>query len=350
MFSLHGTDAVTINSSKENMIDRLGRPLRDLRISLTDQCNFRCQYCMPADRKYNFFKEDEKLSRAEIARLASIFVGLGVERIRLTGGEPLLRRDIVDIVEDLQKLDVKDIPLTTNGEFLAEKAEGLKKAGVSRITISLDSLDEKNFAKMSGNRGSLKKVIAGIDRALEVGLGPIKINCVLKKGENEESIFPLVDFARERKITLRFIEFMDVGNQNKWDHAKVVSSKDLQAQIADVYPLETCEKDFYGEVAERYRYLDGGGEVGFISSVTQPFCGSCTRARLSSDGKLYNCLFSFKGLDLREALRNGSSDEELNFLISNFWQNRTNRYSEERVESNSSKSRHDIVEMFQIGG
>ena len=206
---------MNISPEAKVLSDRLGRPLRDLRLSVTDQCNFRCQYCMPADRQYKFFKEEEKLSRAEIQRLTKIFVDLGVERVRLTGGEPLLRRDLTEIVEDLSKLDLKDIPLTTNAHFLEEKAQDLKDAGVTRITISLDSLEEESFKKMSGGRGDLQKVIAGIDKAIAVGLGPIKINCVLKKEDNEDSVFPLVDFARERGVTLRFIEFMDVGNQNK---------------------------------------------------------------------------------------------------------------------------------------
>ena len=332
------------------LIDKLGRPLRDLRLSLTDNCNFRCLYCMPPERRYNFFKEDEKLSREEIDRLIRIFVKLGVERVRLTGGEPLLRKDIAEIVGDLTQLDLKDIPLTTNAMLLEERAQALKDAGVKRITVSLDSLDEKRFLEMSGGRGELKKAIAGIDKAIAVGLTPLKINSVIKRGQNEDDILPLVDFARERGATLRFIEFMDVGNQNKWRLDNVVKSKEIHDKIHALYPLEVLDQNFYGEVAERYRYLDGKGEIGLISSVTQPFCGSCTRARLSSDGKLYNCLFCFKGLDLKSPLRAGASDAELEFLISNFWQNRTNRYSEERSDSNTTSTRHDIVEMFQIGG
>lgn len=339
-------------SSKEEpvILDKLERPLRDLRLSLTDNCNFRCLYCMPPEKRYNFFKEDEKLSREEINRLVQIFVKLGVQRVRLTGGEPLLRKDIGGIVSDLDKLDLHDIPLTTNAMLLEERAQELKDAGVKRITVSLDSLDEERFKEMSGGRGDLKRVIAGIDKAIAVGLTPVKINCVLKRGQNEDDVLPLVEFARERGATLRFIEFMDVGNQNKWNLETVIPSKELHDKINAVYPLEVCEEDFYGEVAERYRFLDGKGEIGLISSVTQPFCGSCTRARLSSDGKLYNCLFCYRGLDLKSPLRNGAPDEELIFLIKNFWENRHNRYSEERGDSKSTDSRNDIVEMFQIGG
>jgi GTP 3',8-cyclase len=341
----------SIPGSSMDTFDKFTRPMRDLRLSVIDACNFRCLYCMPPDQKYDFFKSDEKLSSDEFIRLSNIFLKLGVQRIRLTGGEPLLRPDLNDIISGINQLDgLEDLSLTSNGSLLANKAQNLKDSGIRRITVSLDSLDSESFTKVSGGRGQLKDALAGIDAALEAGLTPLKINCVIEKGMNEDQILPLTRYARDKGLILRFIEFMDVGNKNEWNMEKVVPSADIQKIIASEFDIKPADPNFYGEVAGRYLFADGQGEVGFISSVTQAFCSSCTRARISSDGKLYTCLFSGRGFDLKEYLRNGSSDQVIADKIRTIWEGRTNLYSEERQEALKNPRTHDIVEMFKIGG
>src|SRR5579862_471398 len=298
-----------------NPRDTLGRPLRDLRISVMDRCNFRCPYCMPREKyheRYKFLSSHERLSFDEIVRLARLFVKLGVRKLRLTGGEPLLRTNLSDLIGDLTAIPgVEDVALTTNGVLLARHAAELKAAGLRRITVSLDSLDPALFARMSGGFGGLEDVLDGIDHARSAGLDPIKVNAVIQRGVNDHTALDLVEHFRGTGVIVRFIEYMDVGNRNAWREDLVVPSKELAARIAERWPLEPRERAYRGEVAERYRFVDGKGEVGFISSVTQPFCGDCSRARLSSDGVIYTCLFATHGTSLRERLRNGASDEEL---------------------------------------
>jgi cyclic pyranopterin phosphate synthase len=334
--------------------DRLGRPLRDLRISVMDRCNFRCPYCMPRERfheHYAFLKTAERLSFEEILRLARLFVPQGVRKLRITGGEPLLRVNLADLVADLNSIPgVEDIALTTNGVLLSKHASELKAAGLNRVTVSLDSLDQDTFAKMNGGFGRVSEVLDGIDHALTAGLGPVKINAVIQRGVNEGSVLPLVDRFRGTGITVRFIEYMDVGNRNDWREQLVVPSKDLQAMIHERWPLRPVKADYTGEVARRYAFEDGQGEVGFISSVTQPFCGACTRARLSSDGVFYTCLFAQTGTDLRGPLRAGVDDAELARLIRGTWTNRTDRYSEQRMILRQRATAAPKVEMNYIGG
>ena len=340
--------------------DRLGRPLLDLRISVIDACNYRCGYCMPAEQTYSFFRSDELLDFAEIERLARIFGELGAIHLRITGGEPLLRKNLPDLIERLAFAPgVEDLALTTNGELLAENAERLKAAGLRRITVSLDSLDPDRFRELSGGRGSLTRVLAGIDAALAAGLRPLKINSVVKKGCNDRpaDVARLVAFARERDITVRFIEYMDAGNRNGWRPDQVVTSADLFETILDQQRVtggpELIAEPYesYGETARRYRFADGRGGVGFISSVSSPFCGGCTRARLSADGRLYLCLFARDGLDLRALLRSGAPDAAVMDAIARVWRARDDRYSEERFR-NAEKSSEgaEKVEMFRVGG
>jgi GTP 3',8-cyclase len=334
--------------------DKLGRPLRDLRISVMDRCNFRCPYCMPRERfheHYAFLKTAERLSFEEILRLARLFVPMGVRKLRITGGEPLLRVNLPDLIADLNAIPgVEDIALTTNGVLLGKHASELKAAGLSRVTVSLDSLDQDVFAKMNGGFGRVSEVLDGIDHALTAGLGPVKINAVIQRGVNEGSVLPLVERFRGTGITVRFIEYMDVGNRNDWREQLVVPSKDLQALIHERWPLRPVKPDHTGEVARRYAFEDGQGQVGFISSVTQPFCGSCTRARLSSDGVFYTCLFAQTGTDLRGPLRAGVDDAELGRLIRGTWSNRTDRYSEQRMILRARAAGTPKVEMNYIGG
>jgi cyclic pyranopterin phosphate synthase len=344
----------TLASLDRGPADTLGRPLRDLRISVMDRCNFRCPYCMPRERfheHYAFLKTAERLSFEEILRLTRLFVPLGVRKLRITGGEPLLRVNLADLVADLNSIPgVEDIALTTNGVLLAKHASELKAAGLTRVTVSLDSLDQDVFAKMNGGFGRVSEVLDGIDHALTAGLGPVKINAVIQRGVNEGSVLPLVERFRGTGITVRFIEYMDVGNRNDWREQLVVPSKDLQAQIHERWPLRPVKADYTGEVARRYAFEDGAGEVGFISSVTQPFCGACTRGRLSSDGALYTCLFAQTGTDLRGPLRAGVDDAELTRLIRSTWSNRTDRYSEQRMILRSRATATPKVEMNYIGG
>jgi cyclic pyranopterin phosphate synthase len=330
--------------------DRLGRPLRDLRISITDRCNFRCTYCMPKEvfgKDYQFLERSALLSFEEITRLARAFTRHGVEKIRLTGGEPLIRRNIEQLIAMLAEIPGLDLTLTTNGSSLAKKAHALKAAGLQRITVSLDSLDDAVFMGMNDVDFPVAKVLEGIAAAKDAGLNPIKINMVVKRGVNETSIVPMARYFREQGHILRFIEFMDVGHTNGWRMDDVVSAREIVAIINKEMPLEPADPNYTGEVAERWRYKDGSGEIGVIASVTQAFCRDCTRARISTEGKLYTCLFATSGHDLRALLRSGASDEELYAAISGVWSKRADRYSEIRSEKTIPLKK---IEMSYIGG
>ncbi len=332
--------------------DTLGRPLRDLRISVTDRCNFRCPYCMPRERyheHYRFLKSTQRLSFEEIVRLARLFLQLGVRKLRITGGEPLLRAGLADLIGDLTSLSgVEDVALTTNGVLLAQHAAELRAAGLHRVTVSLDSLDPAVFARMAGDLGSPDDVLAGIRAAQRAGLTPVKVNAVVQRGINDQTVLPLLEHFRGTGVTVRLIEYMDVGNRNEWRREQVVPSKELLQLVSERWPLKPLQRDFVGEVAERHAYADGQGEVGFISSVTQPFCGDCSRARLSSDGVLYTCLFATQGLDLRAPLRAGASDDELLEAIRSCWLQRADRYSELRGRVDLHGAAR--VEMNHVGG
>jgi GTP 3',8-cyclase len=331
------------------LTDTLGRPLRDLRISVTDRCNFRCVYCMPKEvfgRDHRFLPRRELLTFEEIERAASVFVALGVHKLRITGGEPLLRRDLEILIGRLAALGDLDVTLTTNGALLASKAEALAHAGLSRVTVSLDSLDDEVFRAMNDVDFPVARVLAGIDAAAAAGL-PVKVNVVVKRGLNEGSVPEIARRFRGTGHAVRFIEFMDVGATNGWRMDDVVPAAEIVATIGAEFPLEPVEAAYRGEVAQRYRYRDGAGEIGVIASVTQPFCGDCTRARLSADGKVYTCLFAVRGHDLRAILRSGASDEELDAAIRAIWERRADRYSELRTEETSSLRK---VEMSYIGG
>ena len=335
--------------------DLFGRPLRDLRVSVTDRCNFRCPYCMPAEifgEAYEFLPKDEILTFEEISRLARLFVAGGVNKLRITGGEPLLRVDLPKLIGQLAEIPgADDITLTTNGYLLGQQAQQLAEAGLKRITVSLDSLDDEVFKRMNGRGFGTRRVLDGIKRASEAGLSPIKINAVVQKGVNDHTI---VDLARHFKGTghiVRFIEYMDVGNRNGWKLDEVVSASEIVRVIDAELPLEPAEPNYFGEVASRWRYRDGEGEIGVISSVTQPFCGNCTRARLSTDGKIYTCLFATDGVDLRGPMRDGADDEELTSIITGTWRTRRDRYSEERTDATAAEtSVRQKVEMYHIGG
>jgi GTP 3',8-cyclase len=331
-------------------LDTLGRPLHDLRISVTDRCNFRCVYCMPKEifgKDYQFLPRAEILSFEEIERLVRVFVSLGVRKVRLTGGEPLVRRDLERLVEKLARLGDLDLTLTTNGSLLAQKAGALAAAGLKRVTVSLDSLDDATFKSMNDVDFPVAKVLAGIEAAQAAGLGPIKINMVTKRGVNEHAIVPMARYFKGTGMTLRFIEFMDVGSTNGWRLDDVVPAREIVAMIDRELPLEPVDRAYRGEVAARYRYKDGTGEIGVISSVTQPFCADCTRARLSADGSLYTCLFATQGHDLRGLLRGGASDEEVTRFIADIWRVRTDRYSELRANDTAGLRK---IEMSFIGG
>lgn len=342
---------MSVLPANELLLDRMQRPLHDLRISVIDRCNFRCPYCMPEDRyprDHAFLASAERLTPEEIARLAAAFVALGVRKLRLTGGEPLLRRDLPQIVARLAALPgAPDLALTSNGVLLARDAAALAQAGLKRITVSLDALDPTIFATLSGNRGHVEDVLRGIDAAAAAGLAPIKLNCVVQRGVNESEVLPLIERFRGSGHVLRFIEYMDVGTCNRWQMAAVVPSRELLARIAAHWPVEPVEAAYRGEVAERYRFADGGGEIGFISSVSQPFCGDCTRARLSADGQLYTCLFARHGRDLRALLRGGADEGSLREAVAAIWRGRRDRYSEERQDHAAREGR---VEMYRIGG
>jgi len=336
-------------------LDQLGRPLHDLRISVTDRCNFRCTYCMPKEifgRDYAFLPKDQVLSFEEIARAAEVFTQLGVEKLRITGGEPLVRRGLPELIRmlaALRTLDGRplDLTLTTNGAALRALAQPLADAGLQRVTVSLDSLDDAVFGEMNGVDFPVARVLEGIEAALAAGLAPVKINMVVRRGINESSIVPMAAWARDTGVTLRFIEYMDVGHSNGWRLDEVVPADELIEAVTSMWPAEPAEAAYRGEVAGRYRYLDGAGEFGVISSVTQPFCRDCTRARLSADGRLYTCLFAVAGLDVRAVLRDGSSDEELLAFLIDAWTKRDDRYSELRARATSDLPK---IEMFAMGG
>lgn len=333
-------------------VDTFNRPVRDLRISVTDRCNFRCTYCMPKEifgPDYTFLTRDEKLSYEEITRVASAFVGLGVNKLRLTGGEPLLRREVDKLVGMLAEIPgVDDLTLTTNASLLARKAELLRDAGLNRVTVSLDALDDETFKKMNDVDHPVDQVLDGIRVAANAGLGPIKINAVIQRGVNEHAVVDLARHFRGTGHIVRFIEYMDVGTTNGWRLDDVVPAAEMIEKLNAVFPVEPIAPNYPGEVARRYRYLDGAGEVGLIASVTQPFCGSCTRVRLSPDGSIFTCLFAGTGTDLKGPIRSGASDEELRSLIDTVWRKRSDRYSE--IRSSQTVSIGQRVEMSYIGG
>jgi cyclic pyranopterin phosphate synthase len=332
--------------------DQLGRGLRDLRISVTDRCNFRCCYCMPRDvfgTDFPFMDSAELLSFEEIVRVTKVFVGLGVEKLRLTGGEPLLRHGIEGLVEQLAGIDgIDDVAMSTNGSLLAKKARSLRDAGLSRVTVSLDSLNAQTFRTMSDVKIPVSRVLEGIAAAADAGLTPVKVNTVVKRGLNDgQGILDLAAFGREHGYIVRFIEFMDVGATNGWRMDDVVPAAEIVEAINGEWPVEPVDPAYVGEVAARYRYLDGGGEVGVITSISQPFCGTCTRARLSAKGELYTCLFAGLGHDLRTLLRDGASDDEIEKRITGIWKGRTDRYSAQRTTATLGLPK---VEMSYIGG
>jgi len=333
------------------VLDTMARPLRDLRISVTDRCNFRCPYCMPAElygERHEFLLKPQILTFEEIERLARLFVEGGATKIRLTGGEPLLRADLSTLAALLARIDgVADLTLTTNGVLLAEQAQALADAGLKRVTVSLDSLDEAVFAATSGGKGRPEMVLQGIEAAERAGLLPIKINCVVQRGVNDHTVVELARFFRGSGRIVRFIEYMDVGTLNRWDSADVVSAREIADRIDAVFALEAVGPNYRGEVARRYRYRDGSGEIGIIASVTQPFCGDCTRARLTTDGHFVTCLFASQGTDLQTPMRNGASDAELRALLHGTWRARRDRYSEERDETTD---RRDKLQMYRLGG
>jgi cyclic pyranopterin phosphate synthase len=330
--------------------DRLGRRLHDLRISVTDRCNFRCTYCMPKEvfgADYQFLERKALLTFEEIERLVRLFHPLGVEKVRLTGGEPLIRRNLEQLIAMLARIPGLDLTLTTNASLLARKAEALKSAGLKRITVSLDSLDDAVFRRMNDVNFPVAKVLEGIDAAAAAGLAPVKVNMVVKRGENESSILPMARHFRGTGHILRFIEYMDVGHTNGWRMDDVVTAREIVRMIDAEIPLEPVDPNYPGEVAERWRYRDGSGEIGVIASVTQAFCRGCTRARLSTEGKLYTCLFAADGHDLRALLRGGASDSEIQDAVSGIWTRRADRYSELRTAETAKLKK---VEMSYIGG
>ncbi len=334
--------------------DVFGRQVRDLRISVTDRCNYRCIYCMPLD-KYEWIDRKEILTFEEITRLARLFVGLGVEKIRLTGGEPLLRKDLVKLVASLSTMaGLRDLCLTTNGSLLYEKAPALAEAGLKRINVSIDTLDPDKFRRIT-RRNDLAKIIDGLFVAKEAGLNPIKINAVIERGVNDCDILPLVEFSKINGFAIRFIEYMDVGNVNNWKSEKIVSKKEILEIIHAAYPLREIGRDQGTAPSVDYEFVSGGGDIGVIASVTEPFCSGCTRIRLTADGKLVTCLFSEQGHDLKGPIRKGASDEELLQLIRSIWQARVDRYSDERLEAMNSAEgyrarTHKKIEMISLGG
>jgi len=336
------------------LIDKFKRPIKDLRISVIDRCNFRCPYCMPAEiygESYQFLPKNKILTFEEITRLTKIFVDLGVSRIRITGGEPLLRKDLPVLINQIASINnISDLSLTTNGYLLERLSQELVDSGLNRVTVSLDTLDQEVFKQMSGRNLDINKILTGIESASSKGLNPIKINCVVKRNVNEKSILGLINYFKNTQHIIRFIEYMDVGNLNKWDLSEVVSSKEILEIIKKDFSVQPLDASFKGEVATRYSYLsDDGikGEIGIISSVTNPFCSSCTRARLTTDGKLVTCLFSNSGLDLKKEIRAGKNDKYIKEIITNYWEKRTDRYSELRSQKTSKNKK---IEMYQLGG
>ena len=338
-------------------VDQFDRPMRDLRISVTDRCNFRCTYCMPKEvfnSKYQFLPRTDLLSFEEITRLAGLFAAQGVRKLRLTGGEPLLRKNLDVLVTELAKIDgIEDIALTTNASILTlARAEQLREAGLDRITVSLDAIDEQRFRQMNDMDVSVEKVLQGIDNAERAGFDNIKVNMVVQKGVNEEEIVPMARYFKDSKQILRFIEFMDVGTTNGWNLEQVVSGQEIVEKISEHFELESLEPNYRGEVAKRWRYADGGNEFGLITSVTEAFCGDCSRIRLSAKGSVYSCLFATRGNDLRHLLRGGANDEVVNEVITDMWKARNDRYSEIRGAGESVSEEHVLekVEMSYIGG
>jgi GTP 3',8-cyclase len=335
------------------LVDTYQRPIQDLRISVTDRCNFRCTYCMPLD-EYEWIDKKEILTFEEITRLARLFIQLGVEKVRLTGGEPLVRQDLAVLVQELSALEgLKDLCLTTNGALLGEKMEALKKAGLRRVNISIDTLDAEKFKRMT-KRGDLNKVLEGIFAAKKAGIAPIKLNAVIERGVNDDDILPLVEFSRTHGFAMRFIEYMDVGNSNNWTSAKLVTKKEIIEKIAARYPVKEVGRGRGSAPSVDYEFVDGEGDVGVIASVTEPFCSSCTRIRLTADGKIVTCLFSHVGHDIKARLRAGASDQEISEFIGNVWRKRTDRYSAERLEalktSTYDPKSHKKIEMISLGG
>ncbi|MEZ5515260.1 MAG: GTP 3',8-cyclase MoaA [Steroidobacteraceae bacterium] len=345
-------------STPQVPLDALHRPIHDLRISVMDRCNFRCPYCMPRDtfhEGYKFLKSGERLSFEEITRMARVFVRLGVKKLRITGGEPLLRPNLSDLIGDLSTIaGLEDLALTTNGVLLPKYATELAAAGLKRLTVSLDSLDPDIFAQMSGGYAGVHEVLDGIEHAQRAGLTPIKINAVIQRGVNDHTALGLLEHFRGTDVIVRFIEYMDVGNRNDWRPDLVVPSAELLQMIQARWPVEARQPNYRGEVAERYAFSDGAGEIGFISSVSQPFCGNCSRARLSSDGALFTCLFATQGAGLRESLRSGATDDELLEMIGAIWSRRVDRYSELRAAVRARAGDADAsdrkIEMYYIGG
>ena len=333
------------------LTDKFNRPLRDLRISVTDRCNFRCTYCMPAEifnEKYEFLKREKLLTFEEITRLTKLIVSQGAVKLRLTGGEPLMRQEIEKLIAMLAKIEgVEDLALTTNAYLLPGKAETLRDAGLQRVTISLDSLDEDVFKQMNGGRSSVEDVLKGIRAAEEAGLTPIKINAVVQRGVNDHTIVDMAKFCKDNGYILRLIEYMDVGTMNGWRMDEVVPAEEIVSRINEVLPLEPIKRNYSSETALRFQYADGGGELGIIASVTKPFCGNCSRMRLSPEGQMVTCLFATEGTDLKTPMRNGASDDELLQIIGGTWHNRTDRYSEIRGSATDDREK---VEMYYIGG
>lgn len=333
------------------IVDTLGRPLRDVRVSVTDRCNFRCAYCMPRDvydRDHVFLPRDEILTFEEIERLVGLFAGLGVEKIRLTGGEPLLRHGVADLVRRISAIDgIRDVAMTTNGSTLARHAQELAEAGLDRITVSLDAVDDARFRHAADVDFPVARVLEGIDAAKQAGLAPVKINTVVRRGLNEDALLDIAGRFRGTGHIVRFIEYMDVGSSNGWEMGHVVPAEEILATINEAWTLDPVEPNYVGEVVNRWRYRDGGGEIGVIASVTNPFCGECTRLRLSADGSIYTCLFAHAGTDLRGALRSGAADDELVGIVSEVWEARTDQYSEERSGVSIGLPK---VEMSFIGG
>lgn len=344
-----------VPTTGEGLRDQLNRPLRDLRISVTDRCNFRCTYCMPREvfgSDHAFLPQPELLSFEEITRMAKISVEMGVRKIRLTGGEPLLRKHLEKLIEMLAQLrtpqgEAIEIAMTTNATLLAQKAQAIKAAGLDRVTVSLDALDSARFTQLSDSQVAVERVLAGIEKAAEVGLAPVKVNMVVRKNINDDQIIPMARYFKGRGHALRFIEYMDVGNSNGWNLSEVVTGAEIVQQLATEFDLEPVASDYYGEVADRYRYADGSGEIGIITSVSNPFCGDCTRMRLSPEGQFFLCLFGSRGYDVRTLLRSDASDDEIAAHVMEIWRGRGDRYSELRGLNTAPKTK---VEMSYIGG